>query len=89
MFNKNIIIPINKDYNLSINHIGSKPEFAIICKASKSLIDLKLFDYDDRGFVPCENQVKEFSNFEELINFVAHELDYLNIPHRVMNKEYE
>ena len=58
MFNKNIIIPINKDY-------------------------------DDRGFVPCENQVKEFTNFEELINFVAYELDYLNIPHRVMNKEYE
>ena len=78
MLPKNIIIPINKDYNLSINHIGINPEFAIICKASKTLLDLSNYD-----------QVQQFTNFEELINFVAHELDYLNVPHRVMNKEYE
>jgi hypothetical protein len=78
MLPKNIIIPINKDYNLSINHIGDNPEFAIICKASKTLLDLNNHD-----------QVQQFTNFEELIHYVANELDYLNVPHRVMNKEYE
>jgi len=74
---KSIIIPINKNYDLSINHIGSKPEFAIKWSGTNMLVRLNNMD-----------DVQQFTNFEELIYYVACNLDDLEVPHRVMNKEY-
>jgi hypothetical protein len=77
MFN-NITIPINNNYGLSISSIDNELEFAIKCNATRSLVDLNNND-----------QVKRFKHLEDLIHHVANQLDDLNIPHRIMNKEYE
>ena len=74
----NITIPINSNYGLSISSIDNELEFAIKCNVTRSLVDLNNND-----------QVKRFKHLEDLIHHVANQLDDLNIPHRIMNKEYE
>ena len=74
----NITIPINSNYGLSISSIDNELEFAIKCNVTRSLVDLNNND-----------QVKRFINLEHLMHHVANQLDDLNIPHRIMNKEYE